>query len=133
MNNTKINIGHIGLWVKNLETMRDFYVDIMGGNCGEKYSYPKKGFESYFITFGNNVAVEIMTSERINQQQIEICFGWAHLAFTMDSVESVDSFVNRVREIGIQIIGNPRLTGDGYYEAVISDPENNTIEICYKP
>lgn len=55
------------------------------------------------------------------------------MAFTMDSVESVDSFVNRVREIGIQIIGNPRLTGDGYYEAVISDPENNTIEICYKP
>ena len=41
MNNTKINIGHIGLWVKNLETMRDFYVDIMGGNCGEKYSNPR--------------------------------------------------------------------------------------------
>lgn len=43
MNNTKINIGHIGLWVKNLETMRDFYVDIMGGNCGENILIQKRG------------------------------------------------------------------------------------------
>jgi len=27
------------------------------------------------------------------------------------------------------VVGNPRTTGDGYYESVILDPEMNRIEI----
>jgi lactoylglutathione lyase len=34
-----------------------------------------------------------------------------------------------VRKNGFSIIGEPRTTGDGYYESVISDPEGNLIEI----
>jgi lactoylglutathione lyase len=30
---------------------------------------------------------------------------------------------------GVRIVSAPRLTGDGYYEAVISDTEGNLIEI----
>jgi lactoylglutathione lyase len=30
---------------------------------------------------------------------------------------------------GYKVIGEPRTTGDGYYESVIPDPENNIIEI----
>jgi len=27
------------------------------------------------------------------------------------------------------VLGEPRVTGDGYYEAIIADPEGNPIEI----
>jgi lactoylglutathione lyase len=30
---------------------------------------------------------------------------------------------------GFQVVGQPRLTGDGYYEAVVLDPEGNVVEI----
>jgi lactoylglutathione lyase len=30
---------------------------------------------------------------------------------------------------GIQVIGEPRTTGDGYYESVVLDPEGNRVEV----
>jgi lactoylglutathione lyase len=52
-----------------------------------------------------------------------------HLAFSTGSKEKVDALTERLRNDGFEIIGAPRTTGDGYYESVILDPENNIIEI----
>jgi lactoylglutathione lyase len=30
---------------------------------------------------------------------------------------------------GVPVISGPRLTGDGYYEAVVTDSEGNLVEI----
>ena len=30
---------------------------------------------------------------------------------------------------GVSVVGQPRTTGDGYYESVVLDPEGNRIEI----
>jgi len=34
-----------------------------------------------------------------------------------------------LREAGYTIIGEPRWTGDGFYESAITDPDGNTVEI----
>ena len=34
-----------------------------------------------------------------------------------------------LRQAGYKVIGEPRTTGDGFYESVILDPDNNRIEI----
>ena len=54
--------------------------------------------------------------------------GWVHLAISVGSVESVDAMAMRAQEQGI-LVSAPRTTGDGYYEAVIRDPDGNLIEI----
>lgn len=41
----------------------------------------------------------------------------------------MDTLTNELREAGYQVIGEPRTTGDGYYESVILDPEGNRIEL----
>jgi lactoylglutathione lyase len=41
----------------------------------------------------------------------------------------VDELTRRLSEAGFQVVGAPRTTGDGYYESVVLDPENNRIEI----
>ncbi len=41
----------------------------------------------------------------------------------------VDRFTEKLRQQNIKIISPPRLTGDGFYESVIADPEGNRIEI----
>ena len=55
--------------------------------------------------------------------------GFIHFAMSVGSKEMVDELTDRLRSDGYTIIGLPRTTGDGYYESVILDPENNRIEI----
>jgi len=55
--------------------------------------------------------------------------GYAHFAMSLGSVQQVDDLTERLRIDGYTILGEPRTTGDGYYESVIQDPEGNRIEL----
>jgi lactoylglutathione lyase len=55
--------------------------------------------------------------------------GITHFAFALGSEQKVDELTELMRKEGIQIVGEPRRTGDGYYESVVLDPENNRIEL----
>ena len=56
--------------------------------------------------------------------------GYAHLSFSVGSKECVNRLTQKMSEDGIQIAGQPRTTGDGYYESVVLDPEGNRVEVC---
>ena len=47
-----MKLHHIAIWTFRLEELKEFYVRFFGGKSNEKYINPKKGFESYFISFG---------------------------------------------------------------------------------
>jgi lactoylglutathione lyase len=53
----------------------------------------------------------------------------AHLAISLGSREAVDRLVKEMETGGVRIVSQPRLTGDGYYEALIADTEGNLLEI----
>ena len=55
--------------------------------------------------------------------------GFTHLSFSVGSKEEVDSLTQQMFSEGIPVVGQPRTTGDGYYESVVLDPEGNRIEI----
>jgi lactoylglutathione lyase len=55
--------------------------------------------------------------------------GLTHLSFSVGSKEEVDRLTQKMSEDGIQIVGQPRTTGDGYYESVVLDPEGNRVEV----
>jgi lactoylglutathione lyase len=48
----------------------------------------------------------------------------AHLAFSLGSREAVRALA---AELGA--VDGPRTTGDGYYEAVVLDPDGNRVEL----
>ena len=54
--------------------------------------------------------------------------GWAHLAITVGSRQRVDEMVRKADASNI-LVSPARVTGDGYYEAIIRDPDGNLIEI----
>lgn len=127
-----MNIDHIAVWVADLEKMKDFYTFYFGGIPGQKYFNPKTQFSSYFISFDTGCRLELMhrpslvktdKNERFNQ------LGIVHFAISAGSEEEVDTLTEKLREAGYGIIGEPRTTGDGYYESVALDPEGNQIEI----
>lgn len=127
-----MKIEHIAVWVKDLEKNRAFYQKYFGAVSNEKYVNPIKNFQSYFLSFENGCRLEIMTrpdiSESGNSYESQQ-FGIIHFAFSAGSKEKVNELTETLRKDGYTISGEPRATGDGYYESVILDPENNIIEI----
>lgn len=127
-----MKIEHIAIWVKDLERSRTFYQKYFGAVSNEKYHNPVKDFESYFLSFENGCRLEIMSRPdlRASENSYEFQqYGIIHFAFSADSKEKMNELTELLRKDGYTIAGEPRTTGDGYYESVILDPENNMIEI----
>jgi lactoylglutathione lyase len=127
-----VKIDHIAIWTFDLERLKTFYEKYFGGEAGNKYHNAQKGFESYFLSFGNGCRLEIMKKPGIHKSPNntnEEYSGLIHFAIAVGSRNAVDDLTNQIRNDGYIIIGEPRTTGDGYYESVILDPDGNRIEI----
>ncbi|OHD54110.1 MAG: hypothetical protein A2Y33_10365 [Spirochaetes bacterium GWF1_51_8] len=125
-----MRIHHIAIWVKDIEAMKDFYVSYFDCTASEKYINPLKRFQSYFLSFNGETALELMNSGMMEGTAgARPEYGYAHLAVSVGSNEIVDRMTGRLRADGYTIESAPRQTGDGYYEAVVLDPEGNRIEI----
>lgn len=123
-------IAHIGLWTEHLETLRDFYVLYFDGRCGEKYTNPTTGFESYMLSFKGGCRLELMQRpDVIGATRTAPQPGLAHMAFACADKETVRALTERLRAAGFRILSEPRTTGDGYYESVVADPDGNPVEI----
>lgn len=123
-----MKIEHIGMWVKDLERMKAFYTEYFEASAGEKYHNPVRGFTSYFLTFASGSRLELMTQGDV-KPAVPHSFGLAHLALSVADKVEVDHLTTRLQQDGYEVVGLPRTTGDGYYEAVVADPEGNLIEI----
>lgn len=125
-----MKVAHVALWTQDLERQAHFWVTFFGAESNEKYcSKTNPGFESYFVNVGDGIAIELMTKPGLTQcTSNNNTTGWVHLAIAVGGAEKVDEIAGRAQEQGI-LVSVPRTTGDGYYEAVIRDPDGNLIEI----
>lgn len=124
-----MRIEHVALWTADLERSRRFYQQYFGGIAGEKYVNTSKGFESYFLVFQGGTRLELMQMTGIAKDTPGESLGWAHIAFSVGSREDVDDLTERLRADNYTVAGEPRLTGDGYYESIVLDPDGNRVEI----
>lgn len=127
-----MHIEHIAIWAKDIEHLKTFYTKYFNCEAGEKYFNPKKNFQSYFLSFESGPRLEIMQMPGIKEgdgNSTEQFMGLIHFAISVGSKEKVDSLTEKLRTDGFEIVGEPRITGDGYYESVVLDPEQNRIEI----
>ena len=125
-----MRIEHIAIWVSDLDLMRQFYEKYFNALSNQKYHNNRTGFMSYFLWFENSARIEIMTRPDILQERSkDITLGYAHFAFSVGSKEKVLGLTELLRNDGYTIVGEPRTTGDGYFESVIQDPEGNLVEI----
>ena len=127
-----MRIEHIAIWVKDLELMKNFYVKYFNAKCSNKYSNKKKEFTSYFISFNESkTRIELMNNPYIKdlEESKNLYFGLAHMAISVGSKKNVDQLTQILRKDVFSIIGEPRTTGDGYYESIIEDCEGNCIEL----
>ncbi len=124
-----MEIVHVALWTERLEELRAFYISHFGGTSGEKYINPAKGFESYMIRFDTGCALELMRRTDIRMQAAGPELGFCHIAFGCASREEVLARTEVLRKAGVRIVGEPRRTGDGYFESIVEDPDGNLLEL----
>ncbi|MCE7055437.1 VOC family protein [Algoriphagus sp. AGSA1] len=126
-----MKIEHLAMWVNDLEEMKNWYCHSFSMTSGEKYQNHAKGFSSYFLSFASGSRIELMKRSDVQEspQPRGMVSGLAHFAISVGSKEKVLMKTEEFREEGIKIIGEPRTTGDGYFESVIEDLEGNWIEI----
>ena len=125
-------IEHLAIWCKDLEGMKDFYVKYFGATANQQYHNPKNQFYSYFLSFEKGPRLELMQMPGVPDSLndvIEQFTGLIHFALSVGTEEKVNTITEQFRKDGIRIVGEPRKTGDGYYESAILDIEGNRIEI----
>lgn len=105
-----MRIEHVALYVEQLERMREFY-------------------RTYF-SFSDGSRLELMNCPQMQREpKGQMRTGYIHLAFSLGSREAVDALTERLRQDGYPVLSGPRVTGDGYYESCVLDPEENQIEL----
>lgn len=127
-----MRIEHVAIWTRDLEAMRAFYTRYFGAPAGSKYVNQKKQFQSYFLSFNEGCRLELMQMPGIPDIPGDIhkqFIGLTHFSMSVGSKQQVDELTEQLRKDGFTIVGEPRTTGDGYYESVVLDPEGNRIEL----
>ena len=127
-----MRIEHIAIWCADLEALRAFYVEHFKARASKKYTNERKGFESTFVSSCDGARLELMRSlsvPRSTDDPRQQVTGLAHFAISVGSEDAVDELTRRLQSEGIEVIDGPRRTGDGYYESVVLDLEDNRIEI----
>lgn len=125
-----MKIAHVALWTRNLEAQVAFWQQVFNGRSNDRYlSKNRPGFASHFITLAEGPTVELMTVPDLPDAPAQPEFvGWAHIALDVGSKADVDRMAAQARLNGT-LLSPPRMTGDGFYEAVIADPDGNRIEL----
>lgn len=125
-----MKIAHVALWTHDIDAQVTFWQLYFDGVAGEQYvSRNRPGFVSRFVSLAAGPTLEIMSlPDLLSAEQASERVGWAHIALSVGEESRVDQLAQRAQQEGI-LQAAPRWTGDGFYEAIIRDPDGNAIEI----
>lgn len=129
----KLKVHHIAIYTPDLERLRKFYCNYFNAKSNELYHNEETDLMTYFLTFDDGSKIEIMTKPELSMINNKFdYFGFSHIAMAMESKKRVDEITEKIKNDGYELKSEPRITGDGYYESCILDPDGNKIEIIFK-
>lgn len=125
-----MKLEHVGIWTRDLEVARQFYTSHFGCAATPRYDNSRTGFSSYFLSFPDGARIELMQQpEEAERRAGDPARRAGHLALSVGSESAVIELTARLGQAGVPVVSQPRRTGDGYFESVITDPDGNRIEL----
>ena len=126
-----MRIDHAALFCKDLEQMRQFFIDYFDARSNEQYHNPRTGLRTYILSFTEGCTrLELMQRpDVLDADPSQPAIGYVHLSFAVGSKKGVDLLTRRLAADGYVVTCGPRTTGDGYYESCILGPEGIQIEL----
>lgn len=118
-----MDVVHTAVWVSDLDTARDFYVDTIG--LEEVRSHTRKGIRNIFVG-GEHGAIQLRT-EPGREVPPEDRARMDHIALAVDDIDAV---CDRVRSASLgSVIREPEtLEGLGVRIAFVTDPDGYAVE-----
>ena len=126
-----MRIDHAALFCKDLEGMRQFFMDHFEAQSNDLYHNPQTSLKTYILSFQDGGArLEIMSRpDTVVIDPAQRNIGFIHLSFAVGSKEAVEAKTEELQSAGYAVTSGPRTTGDGYYESCILGPERIQLEI----
>ena len=118
------SLGHVGLFVNDLDAMRDFYVRVLGMTVTDESAErrmvflsarPDEEHHELFLTTGRTGDPEVKVVQQVS--------------FHADSVADVREFHRRFQEEGVAI--DSVVTHGNTASVYFRDPEDNRLEVYY--
>ena len=126
-----MRIDHIALFCRDLEVMRQFFLDYFEAASNELYHNPRTGLRTYILSFTEgSTRLELMQRPDVADADPSVAaIGFLVVSFAVGSKRGVDLLTRRLADDGYPVVSGPRTTGDGYYESCILGPEGIQIEV----
>ena len=124
-----MRIDHAALFCRDLEQMRQFFIDYFDARSNEQYHNPRTGLRTYILSFTEgSTRLELMQRPDVQDADpSQPAIGYVHMSFAVGSKKGVDLLTRRLAADGYTVTSGPRTTGDGYYESSILGPEGIQI------
>ena len=126
-----MRIDHVALHCRDLEAMRQFFLDYFEVVSNEQYHNPRTGLRTYILSFTEgSTRLELMQRPDVADANPSVAaIGYIHISIAVGSKRGVDLLTRRLADDGYPVVSGPRTTGDGYYESCILGPEGIQIEV----
>ena len=126
-----MRIDHAALFCRDLEQMRQFFIEYFDARSNEQYHNPRTGLCTYILSFTEgSTRLELMSCPDVHGgDPSQHAIGYVHLSFAVGSRKGVDLLTRRLAADGYTVTSGPRTTGDGYYESSILGPEGILLEL----
>ena len=126
-----MRIDHAALFCRDLEQLRQFFINYFDARSNEQYHNSRTGLRTYILSFTEgSTRLELMQRpDVLDADPSQPAIGYVHLSFAVGSKKGVDLLTRRLAADGYTVTSGPRTTGDGYYESCILGPEGIQIEV----
>lgn len=122
-----MRISNVGMFVKDLEGAKKFFVDYFGAVEHAVYE-EDNGFKSYILKFDEGPKLELMTKpEIVDEKKDPNRTGFAHICLKVDSREQLDEITEKFRAAGYEILYEPATVGGKETRAITF--EGNILEV----
>ena len=126
-----MRIDHAALFCRDLEQLRQFFINYFDARSNEQYHNSRTGLRTYILSFTEgSTRLELMQRpDVLDADPSQPAIGYVHLSFAVGSKKGVDLLTRRLAANGYTVTSGPCTTGDGYYESCILGPEGIQIEL----
>ena len=124
-----MKISNVGIFVKDLEGAKNFFINYFGAEVHAVYNEEENRYYSYIMKMGEGAKLELMTKpEIVDEKKDPNRTGFVHICVKVDSREKLDEIIAKIKADGYHIFYEPATNGGNEIRAITY--EDRILEVC---
>ena len=124
-----MKISNVGIFVKDLEGAKNFFINSFGAEVHAVYNEEENRYYSYIMKMGEGAKLELMTKpEIVDEKKDPNRTGFVHICVKVDSREKLDEIIAKIKADGYHIFYEPATNGGNEIRAITY--EDLILEVC---